>query len=449
MSSEDYLDVIEADDSIDTQDEDKAMEETSPLETYVSIDIEDHKFAEELASDDDMEQNSNALEVEIDSRDVVDLDVEELPQDEHPNGGDIFEEEELTLNAEGELEPVEHDSDEIIEVESDPELSEQDYVTLNGAEFEDEEEIGEPQHLINDRGRDSDVEEIGGTLVELDSEEEIENLEDDYEEEQAKSEEVSDDASEVDEDGGYSDVEGGRSNQGEEKKPQEEANEQYQEAKRKKMTIEEEMVTFSQDVDLNKALEITKTSNANGHEKSNTTDHLQSEDHELGKVPTFVSIGGDEFLLTPFFDECNYQLEDMISLFSIDEVSGKTLEQFFQLLRGNGDLIDAYSFNVEDELRLDFPELALSVTEDNMFTREMKLDDIIDCFYGLKANSEAAGDRNIPDKLTVLVSMQRRFVSRYKRLKKLVRELETFAQVNGIATESESSNLAKKRKLST
>lgn len=163
-------------------------------------------------------------------------------------------------------------------------------------------------------------------------------------------------------------------------------------------------------------------------------------------VPTVICICGDEFLLTPFYEKCNCKLEDMISLFSVDEVRGQSLAQIFQLLRGNGDLIDAYNFNVEDELRIDFPELNLYVTEDNVFARELNLDDIIACFHQLRQNSALKGEKSFPDKFTVLVSMQQRFASRYGKLKKLVEQQGTFTELQG--NFSSEGQVNKKRKLS-
>lgn len=179
------------------------------------------------------------------------------------------------------------------------------------------------------------------------------------------------------------------------------------------------------------------------------TEEFEPQDlHNVSSVPLFLCICGDEYLLAPFFEKSNYKLEDMISLFSMDEVTGKSLDQFFQLLRGNGDLIDAYNFDVEDELRIDIPELSISVTEDNVFARELKLDDIISCFYALRENSIASlKTARIPDKLTLLISMQQRFASRYHKLQRLANENATFAQVFG--PEHSNSELPnKKRKLS-
>ena len=135
----------------------------------------------------------------------------------------------------------------------------------------------------------------------------------------------------------------------------------------------------------------------------------------FSEFPIFINIRGDEFLLVPFFDDCNYDLEDTISLFTLDEVVNCTLSEFFKLLRGNGDLIDAYDFNKEDELCLRIPELSLLVTEDNVHTGDLKLKDLMDTYFSL-ISRDKKDDKDTPDKMTILVSMQPRFITNYKRI---------------------------------
>lgn len=135
----------------------------------------------------------------------------------------------------------------------------------------------------------------------------------------------------------------------------------------------------------------------------------------VSSIPIFINVKGDEFLLVPFFEECQYNLEDMISLFTFDEISDCTLLEFFELLRGNGDLIDAYNFDVEDELCLSIPELSISITEDNVHTRSLKLNDLIEPYISL-IRQETSDLKNIPDKMTVLVSMQPRFSTNFRKV---------------------------------
>lgn len=145
--------------------------------------------------------------------------------------------------------------------------------------------------------------------------------------------------------------------------------------------------------------------------------------HRSGEasVPIFINVRGDEFLLVPFFDKCQYDLEDMISLFTFDEISDCTLLEFFELLRGNGDLIDAYNFDIEDELCLSIPEMSISITEDNVHTRSLRLNDLIEPYLSL-IRQEKNDPKNVPDKMTVLVSMLPRFSTNFRKIVEAVAE---------------------------
>lgn len=178
------------------------------------------------------------------------------------------------------------------------------------------------------------------------------------------------------------------------------------------------------------------TDNEVTHENDETSNNGETEqdlnnaDQSIwSQVPIFIDIRGDEFLLIPFFEKCQYELQDMISLFSRDEVSGRKFNEFFELLRGNGDLIDAYNFNVDDELKIDIPEVRLCLTEDNVYTNNFTLDDLLDCFITLRKNSFQKGEKQVPDKLTIYVSMQQRFITKYKALIELADDGCVFADV--------------------
>lgn len=155
------------------------------------------------------------------------------------------------------------------------------------------------------------------------------------------------------------------------------------------------------------------------------------------EVPVFIDISGDEYLLIPFFEPCQYQLQDMISLFSLDEISDCAFNDFFELLRGNGDLIDAYNFNVEDELKINIPELRLCLTEDSVYSKTLRLDDLLGSFCTLRRCSKKNGDTRTPDKLTIFVSMQQRFITKYNRLNQIAKEGGTFSDVYRSFVDSE------------
>lgn len=439
MSNEEFFDGLEAESYNELREEDTMI--PGHL-NFQDIHVENGHTFEELGSEDEMEQTSE-ISQDLDDKDIIEVGSDEIDDEMRP---------ELQLDESGDEQPNEetsrldeqssHTSEdettrklslEIIDVDSEPENGE-----LNSENERLDSLIGNGG---NNAGHDDSDLERDHANVELDSEEEIENLEEQYIEDAEKKEiavldpEVRESVS-LDSQSDFSEEDEPEEGEEEREEGEDEAEVQNEEAEEEK--DEEEMAELPN-------VQQLQDSNSRVDMATETT----STSLDTTSVPAFICICGDEFLLTPFFEPCNYKLEDMISLFSVDEVTGKTLEQLFQLLRGNGDLIDAYNFNVEDELRLDIPELGLSVTEDNVFTREMKLDDIIGCFHALRQNSHAAGEENVPDKLTVLVSMQQRFASRYGRLQKLASEQGTFGQVRGTQLEQEMGPVTKKRKLST
>lgn len=418
MSTEEYL---------AGSDTDNEIVEEHFAEDYVVEDLPDSsnakRIAEELGSDDDM-----------DDSEIVSLHEENMKDESEE--GEIIEEIEEAVDWNG-------------DIDVDDDGNEQDIVSI---EVLDSDDPADKEGLDIDSSESIGIEEA---KTELDSEEEIENLEESEQIERTQPEvELEENEQEGDQDQEVEDVE------------------DVEDVEEAEEAEEPKPIDASDNLHVIESQDLESDSSGHGKgslhsESSETTDSeteetvlevtVQTETHANGTekdqvnvdVPIFLYICGDEYLLAPFFEKSNYILEDMISLFSMDEISGKTLDQFFQLLRGNGDLIDAYNFNVEDELRIDIPELALSVTEDNVFTREMKLDDLLNCFYDLKANSEATENTdNVPDKLTIFISMQQRFVSRYQKLQRLAAERGTFAQVN-VRKHDEAEPSQKKRKLST
>lgn len=140
--------------------------------------------------------------------------------------------------------------------------------------------------------------------------------------------------------------------------------------------------------------------------------------------PVFVTIAGDEYLLVPHRQK-SAELENTISLFSYDEVAGCTLERLCELLRGNGDLIDAYNFNPADELCLEIPELALSFTEDNVHLPSIEFNDILRCFLRLSENTDGAA----PQQMTLVVSMRTRFVTELRNVFDMAEQGDSFPEL--------------------
>lgn len=362
------------------------------IRPHIDTDNGGELINEEFPSDDEGMENLEIVEEPIEEPEVQAREIDEVETVEsgHPSDNELQNDENEEFN-EGELQNDNEEYNEGNEEEDIEELNEEGH---EETQYESANETA--NETINDTDALQEIDEIHlepidelRSIVELDSEDEIDNLEE---------------KSEGQEDG-----------------------------------IEE--FSFEGRSDLNDDGEDGDFEEQNGTLESS----LKSIE-----VPVFVNIRGDEYLLVPFYDTCNYELQDMISLFDLDEISGRTLEQFFRLLRGNGDLIDAYNFNMEDELKVDIPELSLCVTEDNIYTREIRLEDIFENFHQLKHNSERTHAEKVPDKLTILVTMQQRFITKYNRVAKCASESKTFADLlpnnNG---EEVDEHQQKKRKLDT
>lgn len=169
---------------------------------------------------------------------------------------------------------------------------------------------------------------------------------------------------------------------------------------------------------------------------SGSTIHYEpSEIQSWLQSPVCIVICDDKYLLAPFnFKDTT--LESIISLFSWDEVADCSILNFFLFLRHNGDLIDAYNFNSNDELKLRFSELQISITEDTVQAQDTKLADLLYLFQSLKNNSDSLTDS--PSELTIHLSMQKRFITQLAKLKSLCSEGKGF---NSIIQSYDESNL--------
>lgn len=167
------------------------------------------------------------------------------------------------------------------------------------------------------------------------------------------------------------------------------------------------------------------------------------------KTPIYIVICGDKYLLAPF-NMVDSGLESIISLFSWDEVADCTILEFFLFLRHNGGLIDAYSFNFNDELKLRFSEIRIRVTEDTIQARDTKLADLLYLFQSLKTNSSTSD--GTPLELTIHLSTQKRFITQLTELKSLSSEGLGFDSIKHFfdeetGSEPEQESPKKKRKI--
>ncbi|AMD22451.1 HGR112Cp [Eremothecium sinecaudum] len=89
------------------------------------------------------------------------------------------------------------------------------------------------------------------------------------------------------------------------------------------------------------------------------------------------------------------------------------------------------------EIILTFPDLQLTVNEDNTYAKNITMNDIESIFKILRDNSLKRGDDNIPDHLHAVVTLGNRFVSKYNDLVELVDNDASFAHVNGFSNDQQ------------
>ena len=186
--------------------------------------------------------------------------------------------------------------------------------------------------------------------------------------------------------------------------------------------------------------------NGTGHE---TAPNAHPAGHTDLQFPIYIVVRDDTYLLAPFDAEDSPTDENMISLFSWDEVADCTLHGFFQILRQNGDLIEAYSFNPEDGLQLLFSELGICLAEDTKHAKHIKLATFFQFFHTLWANTKSA--EILPKGLLIHISMRQMFMTQYNKLKQLCLNNEGFEALRANEHDSDSglaNSPRKKRKLS-
>ncbi|CEP62993.1 Rmr1p LALA0_S06e08570g [Lachancea lanzarotensis] len=81
------------------------------------------------------------------------------------------------------------------------------------------------------------------------------------------------------------------------------------------------------------------------------------------------------------------------------------------------------------ELQMEFPDLDLTLEEDNMYNKDITINDIVSMFKILKDNSIKKCEPNVPTIITVNVSTKSRFVSRYNSLVEMLTGEATFSNI--------------------
>ncbi|SCV04749.1 LAME_0H20934g1_1 [Lachancea meyersii CBS 8951] len=81
------------------------------------------------------------------------------------------------------------------------------------------------------------------------------------------------------------------------------------------------------------------------------------------------------------------------------------------------------------ELQMEFPDLDLVMEEDNMYNKDITINDVVSIFKILKDNSIKKCEADVPTSLTINVSTKPRFVSRYNSLVEMLSGDATFANI--------------------
>lgn len=212
-------------------------------------------------------------------------------------------------------------------------------------------------------------------------------------------------------------------------------------------------ISVSAELDQDNVIEQTRSQYEKENAEANGSALRASVSYEYSKLqlqfPTFLIVRGDTYFLAPFHGNKDATMESIISLFSWDEIIDRTLGDFFELLRHNGDLIDAYNFNSEDELKLLFCELCIAITEDSVDAEETYVLEILSLYQKLRENTPS---NQLPGQLTIFVTMQQRFKSQFKKLKTAYSEGKGFESLGCCTDERgynkmvESKTTSKKRK---
>lgn len=132
-------------------------------------------------------------------------------------------------------------------------------------------------------------------------------------------------------------------------------------------------------------------------------------------MPIIVRISGTEFLLVPFNESCSH----LVSLFDDTDILNQTIEGFFSLIRSLEDLNEIHPFSIEDELVLRVPELKMTITEDNIYSREITIEDFVKTYISLTENTK--NHESIPKHLSLNLTSQTRFITNFNNLSEVIR----------------------------
>lgn len=172
-------------------------------------------------------------------------------------------------------------------------------------------------------------------------------------------------------------------------------------------------------------------------------EHEQLRPHEPLTHPVVVSIRGDEYLLAPHEGAD----AELIPLFE-DDVVFLSIEELFLALRKNEDLMELYDFQVGDELTLRIDELGgISITEDNVYSRDIRVEDFTRAFTTLQENS--TNEEAVPSKLTICINTQPRFITHFNQLSECINSGKGFSHIRSLKRTLDHPSASKRPKLDT
>lgn len=125
-----------------------------------------------------------------------------------------------------------------------------------------------------------------------------------------------------------------------------------------------------------------------------------------------------------------YVLMDNIGLHVNLNVVLSSIRQFIQNTYGSLEVANR-------EIFLNFTDLSLNLGEDNIYIRNITINDIVSIFEALKRNSIQKQESNIPTHININISLLPRFVSRYNDLVEMIDNDAGFSSISGFSNDIE------------
>ncbi|KAK9464775.1 hypothetical protein V1512DRAFT_267427 [Lipomyces arxii] len=205
-----------------------------------------------------------------------------------------------------------------------------------------------------------------------------------------------------------------------------------QDTERQEQVVEPEEIEKIVEVEIAPEPENTQGS---GQDPDATRLEMRSIKADFPQICVLLKRDDEFFVLCP-----SESIEsDVPQILDDDFMLSQPLEMFFPLLRG------VFSGSVADdsELLLEIPQLKLSVTEDNTYTHEVTVYDLVELYDNLCG---AEAEAKVPSVLEIKLKTQPRFISRFNYISELIRNghglsyLKIQDEMNSVGEESDNSN---------